>query len=205
MQITTIACFANIIIVSHYQQERLLSPCSVIDNYTQNLIWFMDFLENERRETCYDAEWNKKSKQYLPKWGYPHQGAGMDPAEEAQPQHRPFWGEPMWSLEQTQAQRQVHFIESLELSGLRIRRTVPFYANIHNKPGVTTTPALSTSSWRRGEAGEVWAGEPGPEAEEPNLPAVSHLRTLRPRHLHLGAAQDSQVLRKWWWEYITAF
>ena len=52
----------------------------------------------------------------------------------------------MWSLEQTQAQRQVHFIESLELSGMRIRRTVPFYANIHNKPGVTTTPALSTSS-----------------------------------------------------------
>ena len=58
-------CFANIIIVSHYQQGRLLSPCSVMDDYTQNLIWFMDFLENERRETCYDAEWNQKSKQYL--------------------------------------------------------------------------------------------------------------------------------------------
>ncbi len=34
----------------------------------------------------------------------------------------------------------------------------------------------------------------GPEAEEPDLPADRQLRTFRQGHLHLGAAQDPQVL-----------
>jgi len=35
----------------------------------------------------------------------------------------------------------------------------------------------------------------GPELEEPHLPADGQLRTLWPRLLHLGAAQDPQALK----------